>query len=665
MESNSSPYSKLKEVHFSKIKIDDKFWKTIQDTNQNSAILHQWEWLEKSKTIDNFRFVSGEKEGFRTGYFYTDSDSHKWAEAASLILSNFQSKKLEKLVADYFNLILQVQEDDGYLFTYNQFHFPDQRWVNFQIEHELYSLGHLIEAACAYYSATGNRKILEIGEKAAKLVINDLSDFTVKHTSGHPEIEIALIKLFRITKEKSYLELAERMLEKRGRMKFFAIQILKENFSQSKRTKLVEKQRKAASTDSLIDETKIMSDLSKVGPSGLFIRTYLQFLSGKYFQQNTPIRKLTKPIGHSVRWGYLATSIIMLYQETGDESLLNTLEESWDHMVCKRMYVTGGIGSLPLLEGFGRDYELNNKYAYNETCAAISSIYWSWEMLLVTGQAQYADLIEWQLYNAFLVGMSSDGKTYFYRNPLETRGNFERKPWYKTACCPSNISRTLAKIGQYIYSTKDTTLWIHQYIGSSFNYNLEDGKTIVVSIKSGFPWKGSVKITIETGSVKNLDIKLRIPSWTRKATILVNGKEENIPKFCELDESTASGYSPYDSYYLPIKLDAGKSEIEMSLPMETFLRKSDSKVKCNRGKIALTRGPLVYCFESTDNLDSNIPGSTMKSSLSITQLVSDSEDKLVTLKINESSGKILKAIPYYSWGNRGKSAMQVWINYEE
>ncbi|MCK5409270.1 MAG: glycoside hydrolase family 127 protein, partial [Candidatus Heimdallarchaeota archaeon] len=293
MESNSSPYSKLKEVHFSRIKIDDKFWKTIQDTNQNSAILHQWEWLEKSKTIDNFRCVSGEKEGFRTGYFYIDSDSHKWAEAASLILSNFQSKKLEKLVADYFNLILQVQEDDGYLFTYNQFHFPDQRWVNFQIEHELYSLGHLIEATCAYYSATGNRKILEIGEKAAKLVINDLSDFTVKHTSGHPEIEIALIKLFRITKEKSYLELAERMLEKRGRMKFFAIQILKENFSQSKRTKLVEKQRKAASADSLIDETKIMSDLSKVGPSGLFIRTYLQFLSGKYFQQNTPIRKLT------------------------------------------------------------------------------------------------------------------------------------------------------------------------------------------------------------------------------------------------------------------------------------------------------------------------------------------------------------------------------------
>ncbi len=589
MESHISPHSKLKEVHFSKIEIIDKFWKTRQEINRKSAILHQWEQLEKSKTIDNFRCVSGEKEGFRTGYFYTDSDSHKWAEAASLILSNSKSKKLEKLVDDYFNLIYKVQEDDGYIFTYNQFHFPGQRWVNFQREHELYSLGHLIEASCAHYSATGNRKTLEIGEKAAKLVINDLSDFTAKHTPGHPEIEIALIKLFRITKEKGYLELAEKMLEKKGRMKFFALQILKENLSQSNRTKLVEKQRKTASTDSLSDETKIMSDLSTDGPSGLFIRTYLQFLSGKYFQQNAPIRKLTKPIGHSVRWGYLATSITMLYQETGDESLLNTLEESWDHMVCKRMYITGGIGSLPSLEGFGRDYELNNKYAYNETCAAISSIFWSWEMLLVTGQAKYADLIEWQLYNAFLVGMSSDGTSYFYRNPLETRGNFERKPWYKTACCPSNISRTLAKIGQYIYSINDSTLWIHQYIGSSFNYDLADGKTISVSMKSGFPWKGGVKLTIENGSEKNLTIKLRIPSWTRKAIILVNGKEENIPKFCELDESTASGYSPYDSYYLPIKLDTGKSEIEMSLPMETFLRKSDRKVKCNREKIALTR----------------------------------------------------------------------------
>ncbi|MCK4972361.1 MAG: glycoside hydrolase family 127 protein, partial [Candidatus Heimdallarchaeota archaeon] len=526
MESNSSPYSKLKEVHFSKIKIDDKFWKTRQETNRKSAILHQWEQLEKSKTIDNFRYVSGEKEGFRTGYFYTDSDSHKWAEAASLIISNSQSKQLEKLVNDYFNLILHVQEDDGYVFSYNQFHFPEQRWINFQIEHELYSLGHLIEAACAYFSATGNKKILEIGEKAAKLVNNDLSDFTVKHTPGHPEIEIALIKLFRITKEKGYLELAEKMLEKRGRMKFFAIQILKENFSQSKRAKLVEKQRKVASTDSLIDETKIMSDLSKDGPSGLFIRTYLQFLSGKYFQQNAPIRKNTKPIGHSVRWGYLATSITMLYQETGDESLLNTLEESWNHMVCKRMYVTGGIGSLPLLEGFGRDYELNNRYAYNETCAAISSIFWSWEMLLATGQAQYADLIEWQLYNAFLVGMSSDGKTYFYRNPLETRGNFERKPWYKTACCPSNISRTLARLNKYIYSYDDKNIWIHQYIGSNGQLPLAGNSksTVDIEMKSNLPWEGTVDIKFDSEENLDLFLNIRIPSWTKNPALSVNGK---------------------------------------------------------------------------------------------------------------------------------------------
>ena len=195
MESNSPPYSKLKEVHFSIINIDDRFWKTIQEINRNKAIFHQWEQLEKSKTIDNFRYVSGEKEGFRTGYFYTDSDSHKWAEAASLILNNSKSKQLEKLIDDYFNLILNVQEDDGYIFTYNQFHFPDQRWVNFQIEHELYSLGHLIEAVCAYYSTTGNRKILEIGEKVAKLINNDLPDFDSKHTPGHPEIEIALLEL--------------------------------------------------------------------------------------------------------------------------------------------------------------------------------------------------------------------------------------------------------------------------------------------------------------------------------------------------------------------------------------------------------------------------------------------------------------------------------------
>ncbi len=665
MKSNSSPHSKSKEVHFSKITITDEFWKTKQETNRNSAILHQWEQLEKSKTIDNFRCLSGEKEGFRTGYFYTDSDSHKWAEAASLILTNSKSRKLEKLVEDYFNLIDKVQEDDGYIFTYNQFHFPEQRWKNFQIEHELYCLGHLIEATCAYYLATGNKRILEIGETAAKLVINGLSDFTAKHTPGHPEIEIALIKLFRITKEKCYLELAEKILEKRGRMKFFVLQILKENFSQSKRTKLVEKQRKTASIDSMTSETKIMSDLSKDGPSGLFIRTYLQFLSGKYFQQNAPIRKLNKPIGHSVRWGYLATSITMLFQETGDESLLNTLEESWDHMVCKRMYVTGGIGSLPLSEGFGRDYELNNRHAYNETCAAISSIYWSWEMLIATGQAQYADLMEWQLYNAFLVGMSEDGTTYFYRNPLETNGNFERKPWYKTACCPSNISRTLAKIGQYIYSIDDSTLWIHQYVGSSFNYDLEDGKVISVSMKSGFPWKGNVKITIDNGSEKKLAIKLRIPSWTRKALILVNGKEESIPEFCELDESTASGYSPYNSYYLPLELDSGKSEIEMNLPMETLLRKSDKRVKGNRGKIALTRGPLVYCFESIDNLTSDIPDSRINSNMVIKKLSSDSEDKVVILGIEDPSGEALKAIPYFSWGNRGKTAMQVWIDYEK
>ena len=649
------------EITIDDVKINDTFWNERNKINSESAIFHQWEKLEETGTIDNFRIVSGEIDQFRQGYFYVDSDAHKWAEAAATILQTQENPQLLNILQKYLDLLISAQEEDGYIFTYNQLHFPKKRWINIQIEHELYTLGHLIEASIAAYKITNSIEYLNLGKKAADLLVRVFDSFSPKYTPGHPEIEIALVKLYRFTNEKKYLKLAKDFIYKRGKFLFFGYEIFKENLSHSKRANEVSKQKTTYYGEIKREDSSLMSEWPAHSTKLELIRFYFYAITGKYLQQNKQIKNQRKPIGHCVRWGYLATAATMIFQETGDISLLKSLQIAWDNMVKKRMYVTGGIGSLPLPEGFGRDYELDNKSAYNETCAAISSIFWNWELLLSTGSAKYADLIEWQLYNAVLVGMSADGKSYFYRNPLEANKDFERKDWYKTACCPSNISRTFANLAKYLYSYDNHNIWIHQYIGNSASINLDkqSDTNIKLELTSDLPWGENVKIDMRCDENLDFFLNLRIPGWTSEPRIIVNGKNVTNLEFKNNSVETASDLAFYESYYLSLKEDWMKENtIEISFPMKIKSHKSHRKVKNNKDKVAFSRGPITYCLEDIDNPKVDITNIEIDRNSEVKIL--EKEDK-VFLKLNSKKGHELIARPYYSWGNKGKSSMRLWI----
>ncbi len=352
------------------------------------------------------------------------------------------------------------------------------------------------------------------------------------------------------------------------------------------------------------------------------------------------------PVGHSVRFGYLETAIAMLLRFRPDATLLSTVEQAWERMVTRRMYITGGLGSAPEIEGFGADYKLDPEYAYNETCASIASLLWNWEMALLTKQARYSDLFEWQLYNATSVGMGKNGDTYLYNNPLAVHGGVTRKAWYVVPCCPSNLSRTFADLGKYIYSMEDNSLWIHQYISSETTVNL--GVPVKIKIESDLPWNGKVLIHVEPAEEKEFAIHLRMPS--------VNA----LPPLTE----TASGYDPRLAEYQTIRRSWNpKGEtLEFSFDTSLQLRRAHPKVKGHASKVALTRGPLVYCLESIDNPDLDIFTAQLNPSSLRDEFVPDLLGGCVVIHAKTIDGKRLKFIPYFLWANRGESQMTVWVN---
>lgn len=641
----------MQELHARDVSITDSFWSARLAVNAEKAIFHQWDQLEVTGCIDNFHIAVGDKEGFREGYFFADSDAYKWLDAASRIYATRADAKLAARMDSLIDLLRRTQMDDGYLFTYNQIHFPGQRWVNLQIEHELYCLGHLIEAGVSHYEATGRHDLLDICRKAADLLVRDFLNASNDKACGHEEIELALIHLFRVTGTQEYLELAQRFVERRGRIPFYSLHYWRELRSHNKRKESINEMRKAY----VAGHPEYASFHL---PGGNYAkkrrfskqRWYLNTLRGFYAQQHTPIRKQTVPVGHSVRFGYLETALAMLVREKPDSVLRSTLEQAWERMITRRMYITGGLGSAPEIEGFGGDYELDPEYAYTETCASIASLFWNWEMALLTKNAQYDDLFEWQLYNATAVGMGQHGDTYLYNNPLTVRQGVTRQGWYVCPCCPSNLSRTFADLGKYIYSFEKDELWIHQYIGSETTIDL--GVSVDVKIESELPWSGRVLIHVRPATTSQFTIHLRKPS-----------SEGLSPS----GEQTASGYDPRGAVYESItRLWSAEGEtLELKFDTSIMLRRAHPKVKGHAGKVALTRGPLVYCLESVDNPNTDI--STVQ--LDPASLREEHMPALlggcVVIEGKTTEGKPLKLIPYFLWGNRGTSQMSVWINAKE
>jgi len=637
------------------------FWYDRLEVNATSAIFHQWEQLEASGCIDNFRIAAGEVAGLREGWFFADSDAHKWLDAAARIFASHPDPRLAALMDDFILLIGRAQQLDGYLFTYNQIHFPSVRWANLQIEHELYCHGHLIEAGVSHFESTGRTDLLDVARRAADRIVADFLEKGPPHTPGHEEIEIALLRLHQATGHAPYLEMARRFIERRGRTLLFTLSILRQALSFNRRFAIVRREKETfLAGHPAFSPYKVPGNYAK-RPRNSALRWYASTLAGKFAQQHRPVRRQRVPVGHSVRFGYLETAIAMLIRETGDTSLLPALEQSWERMVTRRMYVTGGIGSLPDLEGFGNDYELDPEYAYAETCAALSSVFWNWEMVGITGEARYSDLLEWQLYNASGVGMGLDGKTYLYNNPLTCQGGVTRKPWYAVPCCPSNISRTWADLGKYICSSGEDEICIHQYISSEASSELAK-----IEIQSGLPWEGKVHITVNPAGPSEFTLSLRIPSWSQASSIKINGKHQpssfNLPALTP----TACGYDPRRSGWLPIRRQWSAGDVvTLEFDMSVRLWQTHPKVKGQTGKAALSCGPLVYCLESVDNPDKDI----FTASLDASSLKAIFDENLLggVLKITGKTkeGQLLTFIPYLLWGNRGESQMNVFVTVGE
>jgi uncharacterized protein len=654
----------MAEINPQHVKIQGEFWGARLDLNAGAALEHQWQQLEKTGCIQNFRLVADGIPGMRIGFFFADSDAYKWLDAATRVYASRPDPAIKARMDAFIDLIGRTQEADGYIDTYNQFHFPGTRWQNLQIEHELYCHGHLIEAAVSHYQATGETRLLEIGRKAADLLVRDFTQAGPEGTPGHQEIEIALLRLYRVTGEASYLDLAAHFLEQRGRMRPFLTHILQSNRSFTARAAQVTASQAAhqAAHPEHAQQYHLPGDNVSPKPPWGQLRWFLNMASGKYFQQHQPVRHQTVPVGHAVRFAYMQTAMVMLYRERGDSSLLAASEQAWEHMVARRMYLTGGTGSLPNIEGFGRDYELDPFYSYSETCAALGDIFWNWELTLATGQAQYADLTEWQLYNAAAVGLGQEGTSYLYNNPLAARGGVTRQAWFKCPCCPSNISRTWADLGKYLFSAGEGNLWVHQYV--SANLEASAGLPGVgLQIESRLPWEGLVTLHLQLETPLTFSLHLRIPSWSEETRLAVNGESIPVkPPPTEHTRQTGGGYDPTSAWYLPLQRTWQPGD-RVSLQFETGirLRRNHPQVRATRGQTAVTRGPLVYCLESHDN-----PGLDLFAlRLDPASLRADADAShfggAILLRGRTQTGQPRTFIPYFLWANRGESEMTVYL----
>lgn len=633
-------------------KISDPFWSPYLDLVRNVVIPYQWQALndhipdaEPSYAIRNLKIIAGEAEGEFGGLVFQDSDLGKWLEAAGYSLSVTPDANLEALADGMIDLLEAVQQPDGYLNTYYTLKEPGQRWTNLGDCHELYSAGHLIEGAVAYYKATGKRKVLDIFCKYADYIdtVFGPEPDKIQGYDGHEEIELALVKLYEVTGEERYLRLSKYFIDERGKEpNFFDI------------------------------------EWEARGRTSYWIREKVSERPDKrYTQSHLPVRDQREAVGHSVRAVYLYTGMADIARETGDEKLLEACKALWHDIVDRKMYITGGIGSTNHGEAFTFAYDLPNDTIYSETCASIGLIFFAHRMLQMEAKACYADVIERVLYNVLTSSMSQDGKHFFYVNPLEVwpeaseknpsrlHVKATRQKWFGCACCPPNVARLLSSLGQYVYTASSDTIYTQLYISGNHTATI-GSEEVTVAQSSNYPWEGVIHLTVSSKNPVNFKLGLRIPEWCRKHTILLNGKKAEV--YYE------NGYALVSNEW------QNGDEIRLELDMPVDLLYARQEVRANAGKAAIVRGPLVYCFEEADNgapltafslptetdfsmrRDSSIPGNPIvieTPGLHLKARVPSAS--LYTINRAEEVPVTIKAIPYYLWGNRTSGEMLVWI----
>lgn len=627
VDTTASPHAKLRTLPLDAVTIVGGFWQGRQQINQTVSLRHGYRQLEKSGNFNNLLLAAGKGEGeYRTPVFM-DSDVYKWLEAVGYELARHDDPELVQM-ADYaIGLVEAAQGEDGYLNSYWQVVEPDRRWQDLQHGHELYCAGHLFQAAVAYYRGTGDERLLNVSRRFADYIDSVFGPGKRAGTPGHPEIETALVELYRATGERRYLDLAIYFLDQRGRG---------------------------------------LLGTHRLGSSA-------------YYQDHVPVREAETVEGHAVRQLYLTAGMTDVYLENGDQAMMDALERLWQNMVGKKLHVTGGVGAEHAGEAFGEAYELPNERAYCETCAQIASIQWNWRMLLATGERRFADLMELTLYNGFLSGVSLDGCRYFYVNPLLSRGSepwlgrkhIVRPEWHGCACCPPNVMRLLASLAHYMVTTDASGVQVHHYATAQITPEF-DGRQVGLSVESDYPWSGDVKLTVTATDSQPWELRLRIPGWADSARVSVNGEAVTLAPGAEY-AAIQRAWQPGDT-------------VTLSLAMEPVLLAAHPRVDPARGSVALRRGPLVYCLEQADQpADVDLqdvalsPDAQLEAvwqpdllggvtAVQLDGIAYDTSTWDNTLyrpldSLAPAQGRAVKltAIPYYAWANRGPGVMRVWV----
>ena len=630
----------VKPVPFTAVHFNDQFWAPRIEINRTVTIPFAFQKDEETGRVRNFlqaaQALRGEevKDKKLPGYPFDDTDLYKVIEGASYTLSVHPDPKLEAYIDSMIEKIAAAQEKDGYLYPARtidpQHPHPwagTKRWELEKVDsHELYDLGHLYEAAVAYYQATGKRSLLDIALKTAGLLDDTFGPGKQSIWPGHQITEMGLAKLYRMTGDVKYLNLAKFMLDERG-----------PNTGQG---------------------------------------------SGRtYNQSHKKVVDQTEAVGHAVRATYMYSGMADVAALTGDTSYVNAIDKIWDDVVGKKLYITGGIGATGSGEAFGKPYELPNMSAYCETCAAVGNDYWNERLFLLHADARYIDVMERTLYNGLISGVSLDGKSFFYPNPLESNGQHERKPWFGVACCPGNITRFMASVPGYVYAQQGDNLYVNLFVGSTSEIKMDNGRTVKLTQETRYPWEGSVKMTVNPDKSGNFNIKVRIPGWARNEavptdlysfvdkvsdpiTLKVNGK----PVEMKLDK----GYAAITRNW-----KAG-DVIELSLPMSVRRVVANDQVGADKGRVALQRGPIVYCAEWPDNSKGHVRNLMLNDDTSLkAEFVPSLLNGVTVIKGNavglayDAQGQVIKseqtltAIPYYAWANRGRGEMVVWLPNNE
>lgn len=639
IELSRSPYAKLKTVPVRAVTIEEGFWSKRRKTNLESSIPSMRDELLAHGRMDNFLRLTGASTAPQKGPVYSDSDIYKWMESVGFTLQSGDEPELRKTTEKMIREVVAAQEPSGYLNTY---YVEDRKGLRMQYPtqttgHELYCIGHLLQGALAYYRATGDRTLLDAGVKFVDGFL--LPNYGPRKdqkgiVAGHPEIEMALIELYRTTGKRDYLELAGYILHGDERIPLRPRQIT-------------------------------------------------------YMFCGIPFTSRTKLEGHAVRAMYACCGATDYYLETGDQAYWKTLNTLWNDLAAHQLYVTGGVGAREQGEAFGDPYELPNARAYGESCAAIGNMMWNWRMLAATGDAKFTDVMERALYNGINSGMSLDGKTYCYRNPLAyspqgddsggpADSNRIRNPWYDTTCCPPNLERTFASLPGYFYSTGADGVYVHLYDNSQMDWRLADGKALRIKQTTNYPWSGDVKLTVTPEAPAEFVVYVRVPGWSVNNVVKVNGKQ-------------IEGAQP--GMYLPIRRRWSKDDsVELSFDMTPRMLKANPAVNEDRGRIAFQRGPVVFCMEHIDqpgrdqmsdlvgysaDLNAKTDARFEPALLDGVMILEhpgyvhrEAEDKRLYYPASQSAraektATTLRLIPYYAWANREPAIMQVWIPFNE